>query len=99
LFRYLALFPLIALACSKPGPCAGKDLLVEVSGNHAHTERVPADEMKRGAGSYKLEGGSHEHNLRLNDATLARLRGGEAVELRSSGQNGHVHALRLRCGT
>ena len=28
-------------ACQKSGTCAGKDLLVEVSGNHEHAVRVP----------------------------------------------------------
>jgi len=84
-------------ACKKSGTCAGKDLLVEVSGNHGHAERIPASELERGAHVHRLEGGSHEHALRLSDADLTELASGIAVERRSSSSNGHVHELRIRC--
>jgi hypothetical protein len=88
---------LLLLACSKSGPCGGNDLLVDIPGNHGHTKRIGAAALGRRTGSYKLEGGSHEHSLRLDEATLAKLASGDSVTLRSSSQNGHVHALSLTC--
>ena len=93
----VALLVLLHPACSKSGVCHGKDLLVEISGNHDHNERIVAAALARGAGNYKLEGGSHEHTLRLSEATIAKLETGDRVELRSSSQNGHLHELRLSC--
>ena len=100
--RSVVLFGLLLLAlplaaCRKSGTCAGKDLLVEVSGNHGHAERIPAAELERGAHSYRLEGGSHEHGVRLSDADLAALTAGKSVERRTSSMNGHVHEVRLSC--
>jgi hypothetical protein len=92
------LFASISLnGCRKSGTCAGKDLLVEVSGNHGHAERIPASELERGARAYRLEGGSHEHAFRLSEAELGQLTAGKSVERRSSSMNGHVHQLRLSC--
>jgi hypothetical protein len=92
------LFASIPLSgCRKSGTCAGKDLLVEVSGNHEHAERISAAELERGARAYRLEGGSHEHALRLSEADLSQLAAGKSVERRSSSMNGHVHQLRLSC--
>jgi hypothetical protein len=98
--RLWALVSVLAVgvsSCRKGGVCGGHDLLLEISGNHGHLGRLSAAELVRGAGSYRLEGGSHEHSVRLSDDTIAALKAGRAVDVRSSSQNGHVHALRLRC--
>jgi hypothetical protein len=83
--------------CRKSGTCAGKDLLVEVSGNHEHAERIPASALESGPRAHRLGGGSHEHALRLSEAELTELAAGKSVERRSSSMNGHVHQLRLSC--
>jgi hypothetical protein len=84
-------------SCKKPGVCGGRDLLIEVSGNHGHLGRISAAELARGASSYRLEGGSHEHSVRLSEDDMAALKAGRAVDVRSSSQNAHVHAMHLRC--
>jgi hypothetical protein len=97
----LASLLLVALSsasgCQKPGVCDGKDLSVEISGNHGHNERVAKEALTKGAGRYALEGGSHDHGFRLTDSEVARLKAGEAIELRSTSMNAHVHELRLKC--
>ena len=96
LFGLLLLsFPLAG--CRKTGTCAGKDLLLEVSGNHGHAQRIPAAELERGARAHRLEGGSHDHAVRLTDADLTQLAAGKSVERRTSSMNGHVHEVRLSC--
>jgi len=86
-----------ASACETAGVCDGKDLLVEVSGNHGHAARVEKKALTRGPGRYVVEGGSHEHGFRLTDADIAKLKAGESVEMRSTSMNAHVHELRLKC--
>jgi hypothetical protein len=97
----LASLLLVALSsasgCQKPGVCDGKELSIEISGNHGHTERVAKDALAKGAGRFVVEGGSHEHGFRLTDADVVRLKAGESVELRSTSMNAHVHELRLKC--
>jgi hypothetical protein len=95
----LALLVVVAatISCEKPGICAGKDLLVEVSGNHGHAERVEAKALQKGAGRFAIGDDSHEHGFRLTDADLAKLRTGESVALRSTSMNAHVHELRAKC--
>lgn len=92
-----AAFALAATACKKGGVCGGNELLVEVSGNHGHDIRIPAGSLERGAGLFRLEGGSHDHAFRLDEAALASLKAGTSVETRTSSSNGHVHAVRLTC--
>jgi hypothetical protein len=84
-------------ACEKPGICAGKDLLVEVSGNHGHAERVERKALEKGAGRFVVAGDSHEHGFRLKDTDLEKLHAGESLALRSTSMNAHVHELRVRC--
>jgi hypothetical protein len=84
-------------ACEKPGVCAGKDLLVEVSGNHGHAKRVEAKALQKGAGRFAIGDESHEHGFRLTDADLAKLRAGESIALRSTSMNAHVHELGVKC--
>lgn len=93
----LLLSSLSLSACQKSGTCAGKDLLVEVSGNHEHAQRIAAADLRSGVRAHRLVGGSHEHVLRLSDAELGDLAAGKSVDRRSSSMNGHVHALRLTC--
>jgi adenine deaminase len=88
----------LAASCDKPGVCGKENVHVEISGNHGHEEGIPKKDLERGAGNYRLTGGSHDHRVRLSEETVGKLRAGEAVELRSSSENAHVHALRLRCG-
>jgi hypothetical protein len=84
-------------ACEKPGICAGKELLVEVSGNHGHTERVERKALEKGAGRFVIAGDSHEHGFQLKDDDLEKLHVGESLALRSTSMNAHVHELRVRC--
>jgi hypothetical protein len=84
------------VGCGKPGVCGDGDLALEISGNHGHAERIEKKALL-GPGRYKLEGGSHEHAFRLSEADVAKLRAGEAVELRSTSMNAHVHELRVKC--
>ena len=84
-------------ACEKPGICGKKDLMVEVSGNHGHAERVERKALEKGVGRFAIAGDSHEHGFRLTDADLAKLRAGESVALRSTSMNAHVHELRVTC--
>ena len=96
----LAVMVVVALAssaCDEPGFCGGKPLLVEVSGNHGHAERVEPKALAKGPGRYVLEGGSHEHAFRLAEADLAKLKAGETLELRSTSMNAHLHELRVKC--
>ena len=86
-----------ASGCEKPGFCGGKALLVEVSGNHGHTERLEPKALEKGPGRYVLEGASHEHTFRLAETDVAKLKSGEALELRSTSMNAHLHELRLKC--
>jgi hypothetical protein len=100
--RRVLLTPLLvalssASGCQKPGVCDGKDLTVEVSGNHGHTERVAKEALTKGAGRFRIDGDSHQHGFRLTDADVARLKAGEAIELRSTSMNAHVHELRVKC--
>jgi hypothetical protein len=83
--------------CEKPGVCDGKDLGVTISGNHGHAEHIDKSLLTKGPGRYTIEGGSHEHGFRLTEADVARLKAGEAVELRSTSMNAHLHELRLTC--
>lgn len=93
-----ALLAALGLAgCEKSGVCRGKDLAVEVSGNHGHVERIEKKALAKGAGRYTLDGGSHEHGFRLTDADVAKLAAGETLELRSTSMNAHLHELRLKC--
>jgi len=92
-----AAIALAATACKKGGVCGGNELLVDPSGNHGHGTRVPAHSLERGAGLFRLEGGSHDHAFRLDEAALAELKSGASVETRTSSSNGHVHAVRLKC--
>ena len=84
-------------ACEKSGICAGKELLVEVSGNHGHAERVEPKALEKGAGRFAIAGDSHEHGFRLKNDDLEKLHAGESLALRSTSMNAHVHELRLRC--
>jgi hypothetical protein len=96
--RVTLLLAIVSLAaCGKPGVCGDKDLVLEISGNHGHAERIEKKALTPGAGRYKIEGGSHEHAFRLSDAHVEKLRAGEAVELRSTSMNAHVHELRVTC--
>ncbi|HEX6765200.1 MAG TPA: hypothetical protein VF103_06970 [Polyangiaceae bacterium] len=93
-----ALLAALGLAsCEKSGVCGGHELLVEVSGNHGHVERIEKKALAKGAGRYALDGGSHEHGFRLTDADVAKLAAGETLELRSTSMNAHLHELRLKC--
>ena len=83
--------------CGKPGVCGDKDLTLEISGNHGHSERIEKKALSAGPARYKLEGGSHEHAFRLTEEHVAKLRAGESVELRSTSMNAHVHELRVSC--
>jgi hypothetical protein len=85
------------VGCGKPGVCGDKDLTLEISGNHGHAERIEKKALELGPGRYKLEGGSHEHAFRLTEAHVKKLQAGEAVELRTTSMNAHVHELRLTC--
>jgi len=87
----------LASACGKPGICDGKPLALEISGNHGHDERIAAKELEKGPGRYTIAGGSHEHGFRLTEADVAKLKSGEALELRSTSMNAHLHELRLKC--
>jgi hypothetical protein len=91
----LAVVPLAG--CGKPGVCGDKDLVLQISGNHGHTERIEKKALPLGAGHIALEGGSHEHAFRLKDEDVEKLRAGGAVELRSTSMNAHVHELRVTC--
>jgi hypothetical protein len=84
-------------ACEEPGICGKKDLLVEVSGNHGHAERVERKALEKGARRFAISGDSHEHGFRLTDADVTKLHAGESLALRSTSMNAHVHELRLRC--
>ena len=86
-----------AAACSKKGTCDGKDLVIEVSGNHGHSERIPAAKLTELPHKLRLEGGSHEHGFLLSDADIEKLKSGGTVTLRSSSMNAHVHELGLTC--
>jgi len=93
----VAAIALAATACKKGGVCGGKELLVVTSGNHGHDTRIPARSLQRGAGLFRLEGGSHDHAFRLDEAASAELEAGASVETRTTSSNGHVHAVRLKC--
>lgn len=93
----LSWLALATVGCQKSGTCAGKDLLVEISGNHGHAERIPAAVLEPGKRVFRLEGGSHDHSVRLSEAELKDLSEGKSVERRSSSMNAHVHELRLTC--
>ena len=96
--RVTLFLAVVSLAgCGKPGVCGDKDLVLEISGNHGHAERIEKKALTLGAGSYTIEGGSHEHAFRLKDADVEKLRAGGAVELRSTSMNAHVHELRVTC--
>ena len=96
--RVTLFLALISLAgCGKPGVCGNKDLVLEISGNHGHAERIEKKALTLGAGRYKLEGDSHDHAFRLSDADVEKLRSGGSVELRSTSMNAHVHELRMTC--
>jgi hypothetical protein len=86
-----------AASCDKSGICGGKDLLVSISGNHGHAERIEKSALEKGAGRFKIEGGSHEHGFRLTDADVSKLRAGETLALRSTSMNAHVHELEVKC--
>jgi hypothetical protein len=88
---------LATVACGKPGVCRDKDLLLEIGGDHGHDRRIPKNKLTQGPGRYVLGGESHEHGFRLTEADIGRLQAGEAIELRSTSMNAHVHELRLKC--
>jgi hypothetical protein len=83
--------------CEEPGVCDGKDLVLVISGNHGHDERIPKKALAQGPGRYKIQGGSHEHGFRLTEADIGRLKTGESVELRSTSMYAHLHELRVSC--
>jgi hypothetical protein len=96
--RVTLLLAIVSLAgCGKPGLCGDKELVLEISGNHGHTERIEKKALPQGAGRFTIEGGSHDHAFRLKDADVEKLRAGGAVELRSTSMNAHVHELRVSC--
>lgn len=86
-----------ATACGKPGVCRDKALLLEIGGDHGHERSIPKDKLTQGPGRYAITGGSHEHGFRLTEADIRKLQAGEAIELRSTSMNAHVHELRLKC--
>lgn len=90
-------FSAALVGCEEPGICNGKDLALTISGNHGHDTRIERKTLTKGPGVYKIQGGSHEHGFRLNEADIGRLKAGESVELRSMSMNAHVHELRVSC--
>jgi hypothetical protein len=84
-------------ACEKSGICAGKELVIEISGNHGHTERVERKALEKGAGRFVVAGDSHEHGFRLKDDDVKKLHAGESLALRSTSMNAHVHELIVKC--
>ncbi len=91
----LAALAALALACSKKIEC--NPTVSEISGNHGHTLVTKEQAAEGSSPRYALTGGSHEHVVRVDESNAKRLGAGEAVELRSSSVNAHLHVINFSC--
>jgi hypothetical protein len=83
------------IGCKKPANC---EVVAEVSGNHDHIIKVPANQLERGVGGvYSLKGGGHRHAVPLRESDMAALKSGKTVTTRATSVNAHTHEIAFRC--
>lgn len=83
-------------ACSHQGRCAKID--VKVVGAPDHTANISPDAVKRAAAAtYRVRGSNHDHAFSLTADEMRALGLGEAITVRTSSANAHVHDTIVRC--
>jgi len=81
-------------------PPAECDVGATIDGNHGHVVTIPPADVAAGTErTYMIQGTSrHPHSITVSAAQFAMLAGGASVELSSTTNAGHSHAITLVCG-
>src|SRR5690606_21414867 len=64
---------------------------------HAHALLIPGADIEAGAPMTYIMTGDHTHSVALSAAQLEQLRNGETVDVTSSNDDNHSHAVTLSC--
>lgn len=82
---------------STKGFAQGNMIKADIEFNHGHMFTASLEElMAAGPQTYSIQGASgHPHTIEVDQVTLEALAAGEAVELQSSEDRGHAHAVIL----